>query len=168
MKKASSTERLMFLRDVLQNQVGYKEALDNKANILLGVSGVIFGLALTQLNSVISVALRLGLFALIVATGFSALLCIWTIKMPFSRHKTKQHLICYTGFSELDRDNYFSSMKKTLDNTDKIEEEYLTEIYGLAKNSIEPKYKLVSSSTSILTIGLIFGALLFVFSMAAA
>ena len=44
MKRPSDNERIWFLKDVLQNQVGYKEALDGKANIILGVSGVVFGL----------------------------------------------------------------------------------------------------------------------------
>jgi len=166
MKRPSDNERIWFLKDILQNQVGYKEALDGKANVILGVSGVVFGLVLTQLGAAPNLMFRLAAVALMAATGISALLCIWTIKMPFMKQKAKQRLMCYTGFSGMSQEEYSRSIGKVLDSRERLEDEYLTEIYGLAKNSIEPKYRMVGLSTTILTAGLFVSLLLFALGMA--
>ena len=156
------SERLGFLKDTMMNQVYYKNALDNKANVLLGVAGVIFGLSLTQIGTVASPASQAGLIVLIATTILVSLLCIWTIKMPFQKRKFKQHLMCFYGFEGMGFGEYKEAVGKVFGNRDRLVDEYLTEIYGLYKNSIEPKYALVRASAAILTVGLVLGGLLII------
>ena len=160
-EKTDFNEQLGFLKDAMMNQVYYKNALDNKANVLLGVAGVIFGLSLTQLGAV-SPAFQVGLIVLIATTILVSLLCIWTIKMPFQKRKFKQRLMCFYGFEGMSFGEYKEAVMKASGSREGLIDEYLTEIYGLYKNSIEPKYALVRASAAILTVGLVVGGLLMI------
>jgi uncharacterized membrane protein len=161
-ERTDFNEQLGFLKDTMMNQVYYKNALDNKANVLLGVAGVIFGLSLTQIGAAVSPASQSGLIVLIATTILVSLLCIWTIKMPFQKRKFKQRLMCFYGFEGMGFEEYKRAVGKAFDSKDKLVDEYLTEIYGLYRNSIEPKYALVRASAAILTVGLVLGGLLLI------
>lgn len=158
--EGKATYETNFLHDIFESQLNYKNALDNKANILLGVSGLIFGLGLTQINVFPSQLAQLGMYVLIAATAITSLLCIWTIKLPFKRQVFKQSSMCFYGFENLKYNQYLKKVKKVLTNRDDIVDEYVTEIYGIYKNSIEPKYALVRYSAILLTVGFILGGIL--------
>lgn len=159
---SNSQFQINFLRDVLMNQVGYKNALDSKANILLGVAGVIFGLCITQINPARAPPSQLGFIVVIASTALTCLFCIWMIKTPFQKQKFDQRLMCFTGFGQWGYEQYSNEMKETMMDNGRMVDEYLTEIYGLFKNSIEPKYNLLKISVAVLTIGLVFGSALFI------
>ena len=148
-------EKMAFLQASLDTQRGYKEHLDQKASILLGISGVIFVLSINNIE-------KIGFLVIAIFALLSCILNVWVISFPFKKNRRgKFGFMCYLGFYNLDFKEYTKKLKSILDSKDGLVAEYATEIYSLAEHSIKFKTKLIRYSSFALSLGLIIGLVLF-------
>lgn len=148
-------EKIAFLQASLDTQRRYKEHLDQKASILLGISGVIFVLSISNIEKV-------GFLIIAIFSLVSVILNVWVISFPFKKHhRGKFGFMCYLGFYDLDFKEYSRKLKIILDSKDGMVNEYATEIYSLAEHSIKFKTKLIRYASFALSLGLLIGLVLF-------
>ena len=147
-------EKMAFLQASLDTQRRYKEHLDQKASILLGISGVIFVLSISNME-------QIGFLVIAVFSLLSCILNVWVISFPFKKHRRgKYGFMCYLGFYDLDFKEYGKQLKAILNSKDGLVNEYATEIYSLAEHSIKFKTKLIRNASFILSLGLVIGLVL--------
>ncbi len=151
-----------FLDSTLYNHVEQNNRLDQKASFILGVSGLIFTLTLTQLLVFKETSIeRISLFIIAVSSLISSLLAIWTIKPPFTEQHERPTLMFYRGFKGLSCEDYKKKLLEVIQDKEKLVGAYAKEIHCLARVALRPKYKLIKKASWFLTIGLGVGGLLF-------
>lgn len=144
-----------FLRDSLLHNRDIRNGLDQKASIILGLSGVIFTLSIGSLE-------KLQFLVLAITSFFAALLSIFAIFLPFRRQtKNRFSLICWLGFLFKNFDDYKREVYSAFESEEKTSQEYMKEIWSLANYSLKPKTKLLKWASSILTLGLLMAFVLF-------
>lgn len=146
---------LQFLRDSLAHHRDLRNALDTKASLLLGLSGVVFALSVKQIE-------ELPFFIFSSFSLISVLLLILVVRRPFRRKKhIGEGLMCWWSFRADDYEGYKEEIAKVKETDEKIAEEYTKEIWNLAQYSLRPKTILLRWSSFVLTLGLFIGFLLF-------
>lgn len=145
---------IIFLRDSLTHHRDIKNALDQKASILLALSGVIFALSVGRLAEPQFLVLAISSF-------LSALLSVLLIRLPFRGiQKEEIGLMCW-WFSDKSFEQYQEELKDAFTSDEKIYQEYMKEIWNLANYSLKPKGNLLKWATVILVLGLLGGFILF-------
>lgn len=151
-----TSSQIHFLKDTLAHHHQMRDALDNKASFLLGISGVIFVLSIVYLE-------RIGFLVITITSLVTCLFSIWTVSFPFRKTKKKAFgLMCWWGFEKMGLEEYTKEIEKTLESDKAITREYLKEIYALSKHSLKPKSSMIRLASFILTVGLIAGGILLV------
>lgn len=146
---------IVFLRDSLTHHYGIRNALDQKAAFLVGISGVIFSLSVGRLNELNFLVLAIGSF-------ISALISVSVVILPFrGKFKERLGLMCWWGFSDKNFKEYQEGLKKVFVSDEQIAQEYMIEIWNLANYSIKPKNMLLKWSALVLVLGLFAGFILF-------
>jgi hypothetical protein len=154
--------QISFLDSILYNHVEQNNRLDQKASFLLGISGLIFTLTLTQLIIFKETNLeRISLFIIALSSLASSILAIWTIRPPFTEQHEKPTLMFYRGFKKLTMEDYKKKLLEVIQDKEKLVGAYAKEIFCLSKVALKPKYKLIKKASWFLTIGLITGGVLF-------
>jgi len=144
-----------FLEDSLTHHYGLRNALDQKASILLALSGVIFSLSIGHFPETQFITLAISSF-------LAALLSVLAIFLPFrSKTRVKFNLMCWWGFSDRSFAQYKEELNKLFASDEKISQEYMKEIWNLANYSLKPKTNLLKWASLILIIGLLSGFILF-------
>ncbi|MFN3301469.1 MAG: Pycsar system effector family protein [Patescibacteria group bacterium] len=143
-------DQLRFIRDAYLHQREQRTIFDNKASFLMGISGVIFALSMGRIEKV--GFLIISLFALL-----ALVLSVWAVSYPLPRPKNVFSLLCWSGFRGMKDHEYEEKIKEVISSDEKIVQEYLKEIYAIAKYSIEPKARLVKLASFILSLSLILG-----------
>jgi len=148
--------KIKFLKESLAHHRDVRNALDNKAALLLGLSGVVLAISISNMR-------ELQYLVMALCSLVSALLLVFVVSMPFKRKtRIKMGLICWWG-SHIDS---FSEYKKEVERATKTEnsiaEEYMKEVWNLANYSLKQKTKLIRWSSWILILGLLSGLILFI------
>jgi len=151
-----ASSQIHFLKDTLAHHHQMRDALDNKASFLLGISGVIFVLSIVHLE-------KIGFLVIAITSLIACLFSIWTVSFPFRKTKKKAFgLMCWWGFEKMNFEEYTKRIEEILGSDKAITKEYLKEIYALSKYSLKPKSSMIRLASFTLTIGLIVGGILLV------
>lgn len=151
-----------FLDSILYNHVEQNNRLDQKASFLLGVSGLIFTLTISELLIFQETSLEKASLLIIALSALaSCILAIWTIRPPFSEQHERPNLMFYRGFGKLCLEDYKKKLLEVIQDKEKLVGSYATEVYALYQAAIRPKYKLIKKASWILTVGLSVGGVLF-------
>lgn len=154
-----SEKNIDFLKTALHHQIFIHDSLDRKASWLLGISGVLFVLSLSRLDTP-------GFEIIIVFTLLSALFNIWAISFPFKYERRKCFsFLCWKGIRRLSFEEYKKEAASILADEPRMIKEYDKEIYSLSEYSIKPKSRLIRWASLCLTIGLIAGFIIIVFEI---
>lgn len=148
-------ESIHFLRDSLIHHRDLRNALDQKASLLLGLAGVIFALSVSHLPET-------PFLVLAVSSLLTVFLTIFVVFLPFrSKKGVKPGSMCWWGFIGGGFDQYREEIDRILDSEKEISKEYIKEIWNLANYSIKPKVKILKWASSIQLIGFLLGFVLF-------
>lgn len=147
-----------FLRDSLLHHRSIRDSLDNKASMLLAISGVIFGLSLARIEGPAFLALALSSF-------LTVFFSIVVISSTFRGNAKKNFgLMCWFGFAEKDFNQYKKELNRVFISDEKIADEYMKEIWNLANYSIKQKTLFLKIASFILIFGLLLSFIIFFFS----
>jgi len=160
-RRIDNDSALKFMINILDKSTAFTQHIDNQINILLGISMAIFVFSTSRIegeNSIIF--LILGIFSAI-----SALIGLIAIHPPKTMRKRGQResiiynkkINSYPSPAE-----YQKRLLETMENFDKVAEQYSIEIYNMYNYYYRPKRNLYKWSRSILFAGIIASVLLFI------
>jgi len=151
------------LSDILRLHMQLNATCDKKANITLGISGIILIITLTKMIDIFSpdsnydFFLKAGFILTIIASIFSAFLSVYVIYPKKIEDKSRLNLFYFGSFTDISKDKYVNEMKNLLRGREDIIAEYAEEIYDLGKYDLMPRFKTLNIASKILLWGLIIG-----------
>ena len=154
-----------FLNGILGRTNEFARHLDNQTNILIGLSSVIFTVAITGLSNGNK---NPALFILALSSGISAIASLLAIHPPKAmRKRGQEESLMYskkisTHASSLD---YLKQLENVIKSREEIVKQYAVEIYNLDRFYYRPKRKLFKVARNILLFGLIFSLIFFIVSL---
>ncbi len=168
------TFRIHLLRLVLQNHIQLSEMADNKANIVIGTSAVIFSLLLPQINEN---GIEPHLMALLITAALSAFTGILSVSprtrnwlQSFFKKVRRQapqpfNPLFFSAYVHMPERDFVDYMfEHILPNESDACEAILIDLHRLGV-ILERKYQYLSYSYSIFAMGLIISALLLIFDL---
>jgi len=148
--------KIKFLKESLTHHRDVRNALDNKAALLLGLSGVVLAISISNMK-------ELQYLVMAICSLISALILVFVVSMPFKRKtRIKMGLICWWGNHIDSFSEYKQEVERATKTENSIAEEYMKEIWNLANYSLKQKTKLIRWSSWILILGLLGGLILFI------
>ena len=167
--------RINMLRLVLRNHIQLSEMADNKANIIIGTSAVIFSLLLPQVNE--NNEVKLHIVALLITAALAAFVSILSVSprtrnwlqslFRKARRKKPQSFnplffSAYVNMPEADFVDYM--FEHVLQEESDTCEAILIDLHRLGL-ILERKYQYLTYSYSIFAVGLILSALLLIIDL---
>ena len=160
-KTVSADSALKFLVNIMDKSTSFTQHIDNQINILLGISTAIFVFSTSRIEGENSVVFFvLGLFSAV-----SALIGLSAIHPPKSmrKHGQRESIIYNKKINSYPSPvEYKQRLLETVDDFDKMAEQYSIEIYNMYNFYYKPKRALYKVSRSILFAGIITSVLLFI------
>ena len=153
------------LGDILKLHMQLNATCDKKANVTLGISGIILMITLTKMvdifspNSDYDIYLKLGFILTTLASITSAILSVYVIYPHNIEDKSRLNLFYFGSFGGTTKDTYVSRIKNLVMDRDEIVTQYAEEIYDLGKYDLMPRFKTLNIASKVLLLGLIIGAL---------
>lgn len=142
-----------YLRDSLAHNRDVKNALDNKASLLLAISGAIFTLSIANINRPTFTTLAIFMAAVI-------MLCVWSVFLPQrDKTKVKKGFFCWWGYDMKNFDEYKNNLNEIFAQPDKILDEYETEIWNIVNFSIKLKTKTLKAASLLFVAGVLISLL---------
>lgn len=159
MEKPGEQERIMFLDSILQSQMNLNDVADDRANFLIGISGIMLTIALTQIF-ITTGAHKLG-FMIISITAF--LVCFVTIGVirPRIRGNTENKMY-YLTLLNYSKNGYKKHIYEIVKDRKKIIDEYVNEIYDISLE-LKKRFDLIRRAADILAIGLAISMIFIIF-----
>ncbi len=154
-----------LLGDILRVHMQLNDTCDKKANITLGISGIILVIMLTKVvdifkpNSDYDIILKIGFILTVLASIISAILSIYVIYPRKIEDKSRLNLFYFGSFTNISKDEYVSEIKNLLNDRERIATQYAEEIYDLGQSDLMPRFKTLNLASRVLVWGLIFGTL---------
>jgi len=168
-KKLLITFYEQVLGDILNLHMELNKICDNKANFLLGISGVILMIALTKISLEFTLynLMQLGFFIIMLASLISAILSVWVLKPKIGKGFERTNLFYYGSFTEKlsSREDYAREIQNLLKDQDKIIKHYAEEIWDFAYYDLAPRFRTINIATTILLVGLIIGTFFIIVSL---
>ncbi|AFY38442.1 hypothetical protein Lepto7376_2147 [[Leptolyngbya] sp. PCC 7376] len=166
--------RINMLRLVLRNHIQLSEMADNKANIIIGTSAVIFSLLLPQVNEN---GVKLHIVALLITAALAAFVSILSVSprtrnwlqslFRKARRQEPQSFnpLFFSAYVHLSEQDYVDYMFKNIlrEESDTCEA-ILIDLHRLGI-ILERKYQYLTYSYTIFAVGLILSALLLVIDL---
>lgn len=149
-----------FLDRIVETNMNLNEVVEQGADILAGLSGVILAIVLTQVYSTTGIQ-KIGFIIISITSFLVLLLAIGAIRPKTKPKRTNQ--MYYLGVLELDREEYRKEIFDTIDKKEDLINEYIDEIYDLAEE-LKPKFKMLKLGFDLLVIGLLIGFIFIIFS----
>lgn len=157
-----------LLRTTQQIQYQLSQMADQKANLLMGTTFVIFTITLGQAKS--GNGPTTALLILGAAAFLSALLAVMAVlpstKVP-PRPDGPANLLFFGSFSQLTEDEFVARMLKTVQSHDAVFEAFAHDIYQNGRVLALKKYRLLGYAYKVLVVGLVGSAIAFVLHIAA-
>jgi hypothetical protein len=162
--------RIHLLRLTLQNHLQLSEMADAKANIIIGISTVVFSLLLPQIQAQGFVPYLMSLSITVVLSAFTGILSVTprtkgllTFFWPFQKKKIpklKFNPLFFAAFINMPEADYVDYMfDNVLQNETDVYEAILVDLHRLGK-ILERKYKYLSYGYFIFAVGLFISAVL--------
>lgn len=159
--KISPDTALKFMVNIMDKSTSFTQHIDNQINILLGISTAIFVFSTSRIEGENSVVFFvLGLFSAV-----SALIGLTAIHPPQSmrKHGQRESIIYNKKINSFPSPvEYKKRLLKTVDDFDKMAEQYSIEIYNMYNFYYKPKRTLYKISRSILFAGIVLSVLSFI------
>ena len=157
--------RIHLLRVVLENHVKFSEMADNKANIVIGTSAVIFSLLLPQIQAN---GAALHILALLITAAMAAFIGILAVtprtrywfNLLFGRSRRRKkpqsfNPLFFAAYVHLSEEEYVDYMfENVLPNESDTCEALLVDLHRLGL-ILERKYRYVNYSYAIFALGLV-------------
>jgi len=158
-----SADGVHLLRTTQQVQYQLSQMADQKASMLLGITFVIFTVAVGQAKA--GTAPQLPLLVLGAAAFVAAILTVSAvlpaIKAPPITHGAK-NILFFDVFSRMTQDEYVDVMLTTVTDTRAIYEAFARDIYQNGHVLSVKKYRLLGWAYRVLLTGLVASAIAFV------
>lgn len=156
-----------LLRTTQQIQYQLSQMADQKANILMGTTFVIFTIAMGQARSNDGPAAALLILG---GTAFlSALLAVMAVlpstKVP-PRPEGPANLLFFGSFSQLSEDEFVAMMMKTVADHHSLFEAFAHDIYQNGRILARKKYRLLGYAYRVLLVGLVCSFAAFILHLA--
>lgn len=161
MPKLSDTEA-EFLNKIIDINMSLNDLVDERANFLAGIAGIISVVALTQIFSVTGLV-RIGFLVIVITSLASIILSIGVIR-PKQLTLKRINLMYYGGILAHKREEYYKLLEETLKSRKRMIKEYVKEYYDLSKE-LKARFRLIRRIGDILIIGLISGFILILMSL---
>ena len=163
-----SPDFVHLLRTTQSIQYQLSQMADQKANLLMGTTFVIFTITLGQIKG--GNQPPLALLILGGAAFLSALLAVMAVlpstKVP-PRPNGPANLLFFGSFSQLSEDEFVALMLKTVQTHDAVFEAFAHDIYQNGRVLARKKYRLLGYAYKVLVIGLILSFIAFILHFAA-
>lgn len=153
------------LGDILRLHMQLNATCDKKANVTLGISGIILIITLTKMvdiftpNSDYDLYLKIGFTLTILASMTSAILCIIVIYPSKIEDRSRLNLFYFGSFTNISKKEYINEIKNLVMDKEEIITQYAEEIYDLGESDLMPRFKTLNKASKILLIGLIIGTI---------
>lgn len=159
MSKELNRSQVTFLNEIETINLDLNRISDSRANFLVGVSGLILTIAMTQIFSS-SGWHRIGFATVAIACFISILLSITVIR-PRSGISDKNNMY-YLGILKNTKQTYEKIIKNVLNDRNKIVKEYANEIYDLSEQ-LQKRFRILCYATDVLVVGLAIGMFMIIF-----
>lgn len=158
-----SPDFVHLLRTTQQIQYQLSQMADQKANLLMGTTFVIFTITIGQAKTTTGPAIALLILG--AAAFMSALLAVMAVlpstKVP-PRPDGPANLLFFGSFSQLSEDEFVALMLKTVETHDAVFEAFAHDIYQNGRVLARKKYRLLGYAYKVLVVGLIASFIAFV------
>lgn len=162
-----SPDFVHLLRTTQSIQYQLSQMADQKANLLMGTTFVIFTITIGQAKS--GSAPATALLILGAAAFLSALLAVMAVlpstKVP-PRPDGPANLLFFGSFSQLSEDEFVALMLKTVETHDAVFAAFAHDIYQNGRVLARKKYRLLGYAYKVLVVGLICSFIAFVLHFA--
>lgn len=168
MEESQSTVKIpgSLLRDTLKLQIELNKICDNKANFILGISGVLIVLSLSQVTESVFALKNIGFLVIILSSFFSAALSVYAIKPKNKKRIKRADVFFFGSFLEIyTREEYVEKHLEILSNPTEWAEQYASEIYDFAKEDLQPRFLEVKKASLVLLSGLTLGIFIIILSL---
>ena len=163
-----SPDFVHLLRTTQQIQYQLSQMADQKANLLMGTTFVIFTITIGQAKTTTGPAVALLILG--AAAFLSALLAVMAVlpstKVP-PRPDGPANLLFFGSFSQLTEDEFVALMLKTVQTHDAVFEAFAHDIYQNGRVLARKKYRLLGYAYKVLVVGLICSFVAFILHFAA-
>lgn len=151
-----SPDFVHLLRTTQQIQYQLSQMADQKANLLMGTTFVIFTLTVGQAKA--NGAPATALLILGGAAFLSALLAVMAV-LPSTKAPPKPegpaNLLFFGSFSQLSEEEFVARMLKTVEDHNSVFEAFAHDIYQNGRVLARKKYRLLGHAYRVLVVGLI-------------
>ncbi|KRB82498.1 hypothetical protein ASE00_10580 [Sphingomonas sp. Root710] len=163
-----SPDFVHLLRTTQSIQYQLSQMADQKANLLMGTTFVIFTITLGQIKG--GGHPPLALLILGAAAFLSALLAVMAV-LPSTKVPPKAdgpaNLLFFGSFSQLSEDEFVAMMLKTVETHQGVFEAFAHDIYQNGRVLARKKYRLLGYAYKVLVLGLICSFVAFILHFAA-
>lgn len=151
-----SPDFIHLLRTTQQIQYQLSQMADQKANILMGTTFVIFTITMSQAKAGGGPALALLILG--AAAFLSALLAVMAV-LPSTKVPPKPdgpaNLLFFGSFSQLSEEEFVARLLKTVEDHHSVFEAFAHDIYQNGRVLARKKYRLLGYAYRVLVLGLI-------------
>jgi hypothetical protein len=168
-KEAYSADGVHLLRTTHQVQYQLSQMADQKANMLLGITFVIFTLALGQARSGGAVHLPILILggAAFVAATLAVMAVLPSTVAPAPRSDSVANMLFFGAFSQLSEDEFAARMGQIAADHRAVYEAFARDIYQNGRVLARKKYRLIGYAYRVLLAGLVTSLAAFVWPFAA-
>ena len=162
-KQLVPDEGILFLSDALQKMVAIRQHYNVQAEVILGLSGLIFIFSVANLFDSKEKG-TIGFLFMTITGLASAIFSIFVLKPPvvMKRHDLSNTLMHHTALSRVSYPTFKRQLARIVKNRESIVDEYTREIYNISVNSIMLKKKFSRQAANILVFGLLIGFVLMI------
>lgn len=162
--KISDEIKIKFLSDALEKCLRIQACYEWRANIIIGISSLIFIYSLTNLfdtNERGTTGFLIISFFCLVSLIFS----LYSLKSPqfYKKIGLKESILQPSIIIRYSKDIAAQKYKKLLSAPQNLIDEYILEIYNISASTIQFKKKLSRLATHTLVTGLVIGFILLIF-----
>ena len=155
-----------LFRQTRMNLVVYSQMADTKANILLSISSVLLSISLTQIADPRFTASITVLVGFLLITIFLALMTVIPRVHGFLHKKHSVHDPGYSplffgDYVDIPYDEYVKDMEEIMNDSDRIYEVMVKEIYNAGVYLVKNKYLYIRAGYMFFFVGLIISTLIF-------
>ena len=148
------------------NLVVYSQMADTKANILLSISSVLLSISLTQIADPRFTASVTVLVGFLLITIFLALMTVIPrvhgfLHKKHSVHDPRYSPLFFGDYVDIPYDEYAKDMEEIMNDSDRIYEVMLKEIYNAGVYLVKNKYLYIRAGYMFFFVGLIISTLIF-------
>jgi len=153
-----------MLRSAQQHHVQLSAMADQKANIVIAFSSIVFTVSLGNIEKL---SQSWGFVVLAFFSLIALVYAIFSVVPMVERRKTRQithsfNPLFFGHFTELEMDEYVVRMKDIIQDDDKVYETIIRDIYQIGDVLKKKKYRHLKTSYRIFLLGLFISASVFV------